>query len=422
MATFNTICVIGLGYIGLPTAVALAREGRIVIGVDIDEKVVNKINRGETHFNEPELTAALKSAVENNRLFATTQVDSADVFLIAVPTPLDKNLKPDLSYIEAVAEAIAPVLNKGNLVVLESTSPVGTTQKLAHQLKALRSDLTFPIEIGENADINIAYCPERVLPTRIMAELIENDRIIGGLTPQCTQSAVDLYRIFVKGELLPTDARTAEMCKLTENSFRDVNIACANELSMLCDRFNINVWELVALANRHPRVNILEAGPGVGGHCIAVDPWFIVSQAPELSRLIQTAREVNDSKPRWVIEKVKATLADCVTEKNITPEQVSIACLGLTFKANADDLRESPALEIVQNLASWHTGELLAVEPHIAERPLQLALNVKMCDFSTALQNADILVLLVDHKEFRSYPSEKIRQKFIVDTRGVWRQ
>ena len=213
MATFNTICVIGLGYIGLPTAVALAREGRIVVGVDIDEKVVNKINRGETHFNEPELTAALKSAVENNRLFATAQVDSADVFLIAVPTPLDKDLKPDLSYIEAAAEAIAPVLNKGNLVVLESTSPVGTTQKLAYQLKALRSDLTFPIEICKEADINIAYCPERVLPTRIMAELIENDRIIGGLTPQCTQSAVDLYRIFVKGELLSTDARTAEMCK-----------------------------------------------------------------------------------------------------------------------------------------------------------------------------------------------------------------
>lgn len=422
MATFDKICVIGLGYIGLPTAAAFARAGKTVIGVDIEENVVNSINRGETHFNEPELAKAVKSEVENKRLFATTRVEAAEAFLIAVPTPLKANRQPDVSYIQAAAQSIAPVLKKGDLVVLESTSPVGTTQQLAQWLKTLRDDLRFPTEMEDEADIQIAYCPERVLPTKIMTELVDNDRIIGGLTEKCTQSAVDLYRVFVKGELLPTNARTAEMCKLTENAFRDVNIAFANELSILCGQFDINVWELIRLANRHPRVNILQPGAGVGGHCIAVDPWFLVSQAPEAVRLLRTAREVNDDKPLWVIEKVKSALADCVMQKNITPKQVKIACFGLTFKADADDLRESPALKITQALANWHCGELWVVEPNLAERPPQLPNKVKMCDFSTALQLADVLVLLVPHKEFKHYPSLNIGQKFIVDTCGVWGQ
>ncbi|HBO38728.1 MAG TPA: UDP-N-acetyl-D-mannosamine dehydrogenase, partial [Pasteurellaceae bacterium] len=305
---------------------------------------------------------------------------------------------------------------------LESTSPVGTTEKLENWLKGLRPDLTFPTDAGAQADIRLAYCPERVLPGKIMDELLHNDRVIGGLTPACAESAVELYRIFVRGECVKTHARTAEMCKLTENSFRDVNIAFANELSLICDKLGISVWELIRLANRHPRVNILQPGAGVGGHCIAVDPWFIVAQAPEQARLIRTAREVNDYKPEWVIDKVKAALADCVTERNVTPAEVKIACLGLAFKPNIDDLRESPAVEITSKLAAWHKGEVLAVEPNVMALPAALNNKIRLTNFTEALRQADILVLLVDHNEFKDYPAEKLTQKWIIDTRGVWKQ
>lgn len=419
---FNTISVIGLGYIGLPTAVAFANSGKRVLGVDINEKLINSINRGETHIDEPDLDQALWYAIRHKRLSASLTVTSADVFIIAVPTPLKEGNQPDLSHIEAAVHSIAPVLSKGNLVILESTSPVGTTEKMARRLAELRPDLQFPLHNPSQADVQIAYCPERVLPGKIMRELVHCDRIIGGLSADCTESAVNLYRVFVQGECIRTDARTAEMCKLTENSFRDVNIAFANELSLICEQLGINVWELIALANRHPRVNILQPGAGVGGHCIAVDPWFIVAQTPQLSPLIRTARQVNDSKPYWVIEKVKATLADCVTAKKVKAEDITIACLGLAFKADVGDLRESPALFITQQLADWHAGKLLAVEPNISLLPQELCSKADLVSLQRALQQADILVLLTDHREFSDCSIDAITQPWIVDTRGVWKQ
>lgn len=422
MTTFNTISVIGLGYIGLPTATAFATAGKRVLGVDVNAHAVETINQGKIHIIEPDLDVAVHKAVEKGLLSASLEVKPADAFLIAVPTPFKGDHEPDLSYVKSAAKAIAPVLSKGNLVVLESTSPVGATESVEQWLKEARPDLSFPSDAGENADISLAYCPERVLPGKIMTELFENDRVIGGLTPKCAEQASALYKLFVKGECIKTNARTAEMCKLTENSFRDVNIAFANELSLICDELNISVWELIALANRHPRVNILQPGAGVGGHCIAVDPWFIVAQAPEQARLIRTAREVNDHKPHWVIDKVKAALADCVTARNIKPNEVKIACLGLAFKPDIDDLRESPAVEITSELATWHSGEVLAVEPNVEQLPSQIAGKVTLTSFKEALQQADILVLLVDHKQFKAKPVSEITQKWIVDTRGVWKR
>ncbi|OOR99924.1 UDP-N-acetyl-D-mannosamine dehydrogenase [Haemophilus paracuniculus] len=420
MKTFNTISVIGLGYIGLPTATAFASAGKRVLGVDVNPVAVETINQGKIHIVEPDLDVAVHRAVEQGKLSASLTVQPADAFLIAVPTPFKGDYQPDLAYVEAAAKSIAPVLKKGDLVVLESTSPVGATESVEQWLKQARPDLSFPTDAGENADIHLAYCPERVLPGKIMTELFENDRVIGGLTPKCAEQAVALYQIFVKGECIQTNARTAEMCKLTENSFRDVNIAFANELSLICDKLNISVWELIALANRHPRVNILQPGAGVGGHCIAVDPWFIVAQAPEQARLIRTAREVNDHKPHWVIDKVKSALADCVTAKNVKASEVKIACLGLAFKPDIDDLRESPSVEITAELADWHSDEVWAVEPNVAELPKSLAGKVKLVDFENALEQADILVLLVDHKPFKAKPVSEIRQRWIVDTRGIW--
>ena len=361
---FETISMIGLGYIGLPTATLFASRKKKVIGVDISQHAVDTINQGKIHIVEPELDMLVHSAVTEGYLRATTQPEPADAFLIAVPTPFTDGHKPDLSYIEAAAQAIAPVLAKGNLVILESTSPVGTTEKLADWLAAARPDLTFPEQAGEEADIQIAYCPERVLPGKVVHELVANDRVIGGMTDKATEMACALYKTFVEGALVPTNARTAEMCKLTENSFRDVNIAFANELSMICDKPNIDVWELIALANRHPRVNILQPGAGVGGHCIAVDPWFIVDTTPNEARLIRTAREVNDHKPEWVLDKVKVAIADVLSEQpNKTMADVKVACLGLAFKPDIDDLRESPAVEITQHIAQLGC-QVLAVEPN----------------------------------------------------------
>ncbi|MBV6820438.1 UDP-N-acetyl-D-mannosamine dehydrogenase [Rahnella sp. PD12R] len=418
---FNTISVIGLGYIGLPTAAAFASRQKKVVGVDINQHAVETINRGAIHIVEPDLDTLVKQAVEDGFLRAVTQPEPADAFLIAVPTPFMGDHLPDMKYVESAARSLAPVLKKGDLIILESTSPVGATEQMAAWLAEVRPDLSFPQQAGEQADINIAYCPERVLPGQVMVELIKNDRVIGGMTSVCSQRASDLYNIFLKGECVVTNSRTAEMCKLTENSFRDVNIAFANELSLICDAQGINVWELISLANRHPRVNILQPGPGVGGHCIAVDPWFIVAQNPELARIIRTAREVNDSKPHWVVDRVKAALADCLTTTGKRASEIKIACFGLAFKPNIDDLRESPAVEVTHLIADWHAGETWAVEPNVHQLPASLAEKVTLHSLDDALKDADLLVMLVDHTSFKAMPASTIRQSWIVDTKGVWR-
>lgn len=398
---FETISMIGLGYIGLPTATLFASRKKKVIGVDVNTYAVDMINQGQIHIVEPELDMLVHAAVEAGYLRATTTPEPADAFLIAVPTPFFEGHKPDLSYIQQAAEAIAPVLKPGNLVVLESTSPVGTTEQLAQWLAAARPDLTFPQQQGDDADIQIAYCPERVLPGKVVRELVTNDRVIGGMTDTATQMACQLYRTFVTAELVPTNARTAELCKLVENSYRDVNIAFANELSIICDKLNINVWELIQLANRHPRVNILQPGPGVGGHCIAVDPWFIVDSAPDEAKLIRQAREINDRKPEWVIKKVKEAVGDLLFEQpDKTIKDIKIACFGLAFKPDIDDLRESPAMLVAEELAD--TGcQLLIVEPHIDQLPACLSSdNVKLTSAEVASNEADVTCILVKHSVF----------------------
>ncbi|MGO4262875.1 UDP-N-acetyl-D-mannosamine dehydrogenase [Lysobacter sp. TAB13] len=416
--SFDTVSVIGLGYIGLPTAAAFAAVRKQVIGIDVNRNIVDTINRGEIHIVEPDLDVAVRAAVSGGYLRASIQPESADAYLIAVPTPFKNDHEPDLRYIEAAAKALAPVLRKGDLVVLESTSPVGATEQLAQWLAEARSDLSFPQDAGEDADVNVAHCPERVLPGHVMRELIENDRVIGGMTPRCSARACELYKSFVRGECIVTNARTAEMCKLTENAFRDVNIAFANELSIICDKLGINVWDLVQLANRHPRVNILQPGPGVGGHCIAVDPWFIVDSAPEEARLIRTAREVNNSKPRWVMDKVDAAIAEAKADGK-QDKDLTIAVFGLSFKPDIDDLRESPALDIAIELAARHPGKVLAVEPHIDALPEKLkSPNLILVDFPTASAQADIGLLLVDHKPFREQAAPTHLR--LVDTKGIW--
>ncbi|WP_263054512.1 UDP-N-acetyl-D-mannosamine dehydrogenase [[Curtobacterium] plantarum] len=418
--SFETISVIGLGYIGLPTAAVFASKGKKVVGVDINARAVETINRGAIHIVEPDLDQVVHAAVTRGDLRATTLPEAADAFLIAVPTPFKDEHQPDLRFVKAAAESIAPVLKKGDLVILESTSPVGSTEQMADWLAAARPDLRFP-QHGDTPDIFVAYCPERVLPGQVMVELINNDRVIGGMTPACSARASELYRLFLKGECVETNARTAEMCKLTENSFRDVNIAFANELSLICADQGINVWELIALANRHPRVNILQPGPGVGGHCIAVDPWFIVAQNPELARLIRTAREVNDAKPQWVLDQVKTALADCLTQTGKRASDITIACFGLAFKPNIDDLRESPAVGVAQKIAEWHSGTTWVVEPHIEQLADALADKAVLVSARQALEQADILVMLVDHRAFRAIDGASVQQNWIVDTKGVWR-
>ena len=413
--SFARVCVVGLGYIGLPTAAVLATRGLDVVGVDVSPHVVETINRGEVHIEEPDLDIAVRSAVLSGKLRAVTRPEPADAFIVAVPTPFRDGHKPDLSYVEAAARAIAPVLEPGNLVVLESTSPVGTTGMVAELIAAARPDLRVAATDAGAADIHLAYCPERVLPGRVLIELVDNARVIGGLTPAATEAAAALYRIFVSGECIPTDARTAEMVKLTENAFRDVNIAFANELSLICDALGIDVWELIGLANHHPRVNILQPGPGVGGHCIAVDPWFIVDSAPSQARLIRTAREVNDSKPGFVVDKVRKVLA-------ATGAPV-VACLGLAFKPDIDDLRESPALDITHTIAQATSGPVLVVEPHIDALPGSLSsmANVTLTTAEDAIARANIVVLLVNHRAFVTVPREALAGKAVIDTRGMWR-
>ncbi|PRY05230.1 UDP-N-acetyl-D-mannosamine dehydrogenase [Paraburkholderia sp. BL25I1N1] len=408
---FETVSVVGLGYIGLPTAAVFAARRKRVIGVDVSQHAVDTINRGAIHIVEPELDMLVHAAVTQGYLRATITPEPADAFLIAVPTPFSDGYKPDLRFIEAASQAIAPVLKKGDLVVLESTSPVGTTEQMAAWMAQLRPDLSFPQEAGEQSDIRIAHCPERVLPGHVIRELVENDRVIGGMTPRCSELARELYQSFVQGDCILTDARTAEMCKLTENSFRDVNIAFANELSIICDKLDINVWELIRLANRHPRVSILQPGPGVGGHCIAVDPWFIVDSAPDEARLIRTARTVNDAKPGYVIERVERAARRF--------KDPVIACLGLAFKANIDDLRESPAVEIADELAERFAGQVVVVEPNVRTLPALLDGKVRLCELNEALLEADIIVILVDHAQFRRVDPVRFQAKVVIDTRGV---
>ncbi len=412
----ESVGVIGLGYIGLPTAAILASNGVDVTGVDVSQVVVDAVNRGDVPFVEPDLAAYVRGAVSHGKLRATTSPEPADAFVIAVPTPLTGDNEPDLSFIKSAAEALAPVLTGGELVILESTVPPGATRSLAEWILAARPDLSLDGQ-GGKASIHVAHCPERVLPGRIMIELVTNDRIVGGLTPEAAARAKRLYETFCQGSILLTDAVTAEMTKLVENSFRDVNIAFANELSLVADELGIDVWELIELANHHPRVNILQPGPGVGGHCIAVDPWFIVDAIPERSRLIRTAREVNDGKPGWVLGKVREALAGRT--------DLTIAALGLAFKPDVDDLRESPACRVVVDLADeFPEASILVIEPHVRELPKELAdrRNVELAELPDAAK-ADVVVLLVDHSAFKHADRVALglADKVVIDTRGVWR-
>ena len=405
----KNIVVMGLGYIGLPTASLLATKGHQVLGVDVNPTAVETINKGQIHILEPGLDILVKSAVLSGNLRAALQPEEADVFILAVPTPFKEGHKPDISCIETATHTIAPYVREGNLIVLESTSPVGTTERVRDILRDERPDLFAGSGPKHTSTIFLAHCPERVLPGQILNELVTNDRIIGGIDLPSREKAAEFYRSFVSGKVLVTDARTAEMAKLTENSFRDVNIAFANELSLICDRLGINVWELIELANRHPRVNILQPGPGVGGHCIAVDPWFIVDSAPEEAKLIRTARNVNDDKPKWVLNKVLAKAARF--------KDPVIGCLGLAFKANIDDLRESPALDIVRALQAANVGRILACDPNINGGFDEIPL----APLDQVVKTADMLLVLVDHEEFFQIDKELLKEKVVIDTRGVWR-
>ena len=416
--TKQKVAFVGLGYIGLPTAVVMANSGVDVTGVDVNAANVEKINRGEVTIVEPGLQEELNKALSSGRFRATTEQVHADAYIIAVPTPFTDSYDVDMKFIYSAAEAIAPQLVGDELIVLESTSPPQTTAKMAERILEIRTDLV--ADGAENPDdkpvIYFAHCPERILPGYAMEELRTNDRIIGGQTTEAARRATEIYATFCKGELLPTNDVTAEMAKLTENSFRDVNIAFANELSLISDNLGIDVWELINLANHHPRVNILQPGPGVGGHCIAVDPWFIVAADPENSKLIHTARKVNDGKPEWVKQKVKEAVAESNASK--------VAVFGLAFKADIDDLRESPALNIAVDLAEeLEDKTVFAIEPNVSELPKRLKGfdNVQLKDYNDAIAEADVVVLLVDHKEFKEFDKTKLEGKEIIDTKGLWK-
>ena len=408
MTEFTKLCVVGLGYIGLPTAAIFASRGLEVVGVDINKHAVNTINRGEIHIVEPHLEAMVRDATQKGLLSARTVPIEADAFIIAVPTPFKgENHEPDLKFIKSAVLSIAPLLSKGNLIILESTSPVGTTEKMELWLTDARPDLIFPSHALAKSDIFIAYCPERVLPGNILSELVSNDRIIGGATSLCASKAQRLYEVFVEGDcLLASSSRMAEMIKLTENSFRDVNIALANELSLICDDLDLNVWELIELANKHPRVDILKPGPGVGGHCIAVDPWFLVDSSPDYAQLILLARKINDGKPE-VVKKRALSLAKAHPEKRVI-------CFGLSFKANIDDLRESPSKEIFDYLRRSLGERVIAIEPNL---PVISKDGINTIKVNDALMSHDILVGLVDHKEFiGTHPLSQLK----IDAKGLW--
>ena len=412
----KNICVFGLGYIGLPTAAMFAHHGAKVTGVDVNQHAIDTINQGKIHIVEPGLEEIVKKAVDDGNLKASLTPEHSDAYLIAVPTPFKgDDHTPDLSYIEAVSKALAPLLEKGDVVILESTSPVGATEQMVEWLAAARPDLTFPdyYRPDHEADIYVAYCPERVLPGKVVEELISNDRIIGGMTKESTKKAQEVYRIFVEGDLLATNSRTAEMAKLTENASRDVSIAFANELSIISDKLDINVWELIELANHHPRVNILQPGAGVGGHCIAVDPWFIVNQNPEEARIIRMAREINDGKPKWVIAKINEQI-EIFKQKGV--DRPKVALLGLAFKPNIDDLRESPAVYIAREMLDIDSAEVLLVEPNIDKLPKTLE-SGKLTPLEEAMETADVVAILVAHDEFKK---ESLQNDLkIIDAVGI---
>jgi UDP-N-acetyl-D-mannosaminuronic acid dehydrogenase len=413
MRDFKSVCVIGMGYIGLPTCAILASRGLDVLGVDVNESVVERVSRGEVHIVEPDLDGLIQKVVSNGKLRAALRPAAADAFIIAVPTPITEEKAPDVSYVFAAGRSIAPFLKKGDLVVLESTSPVGTTRKLCAALAAERPDLSFPDSAGEDADVLVAYSPERVLPGKVLTELVNNDRSVGGLSRRSSDAAGLLYSSFVSGELFITSAEAAELVKLTENAFRDVNIAFANELAAVCSHLKINVYEVIELANRHPRVSILQPGPGVGGHCIAVDPYFIIDAAPEHTALMASARAINSARPQAVVEEIKAILDPS--------KQEIIACLGLSFKPNIDDMRESPAVEVVQLLHEAGVKNIIASEPHTDSLPASLkGLGIEFRDALTAIDKADIVVLLVDHRHFNFVDPEALKDKKLIDTRGLW--
>ena len=409
------VCVIGLGYIGLPTAAIIARANCPVTGIDVSDRVVETINRGEIHIEEVDLDGLVRGVVQRGLLKASVQIVPADVFVIAVPTPFEKDGKhtPDTSYVMAAATEVAGVLKKGDCIILESTCPVGTTDAMRDLIAGLRPDLTMPGRTDALPDISIAYCPERVLPGRILEELTHNDRSIGGITPRCARKALAFYKHFVRGTCVTTDARSAEMTKLVENAYRDVNIAFANELSMISDAMELNVWEVIKLANRHPRVNILQPGPGVGGHCIAVDPYFIIYGAPDQSPLIRTARDVNDAKMHHVAAQARQLVAD--------KPGVPVACLGLAFKADIDDFRESPARYVAANIAREFGERVKIVEPYAAELPPEFeGTGAELVDIDYALENCGVLIVLVDHDVFRVVPLEERSNAAVYDTRGIW--
>jgi UDP-N-acetyl-D-mannosaminuronic acid dehydrogenase len=411
----SSVAVVGLGYIGLPTAVSLATGGLEVIGVDVNSDIVERVNLGEAPFAEPDLSVAVSGAVAMGRLHAQLEMPQADAYVIAVPTPFTGNHEADLSYITAAAEAIADVLRGGEVIVLESTAPPGTTRRVSELIAARRPDLHLPHIPDVPPDVHLAHCPERVLPGRIMIEIATNDRVIGGLTPACAARAAELYQTFCRGDLIVTDAASAEMAKLAENAYRDVNIAFANELSLICQRLGLDVWEIRQMANHHPRVEILRPGPGVGGHCIAVDPWFIVESAPDLAQLISTARAVNDHMPAHTAEQVVAT-----SRRFRDPR---ITCLGLSFKADVGDLRESPAVDITARIAAALPDvKILAVEPHVPSLPGQFddLDNVVLTDAEHAIAESDVIALLVDHSCFRTIKRSQLAGKVVYDTRGMW--
>ena len=408
------VCVVGLGYVGLPTAAVLASRGVEVFGVDIDSARVDSVNSGRTPFDEPGLDALVADAVESGALSARGEPAPADAFIIAVPTPISEDRSPDLSYVRSAIDNLAPVLRKGNLVVVESTCPVGTTESVCEWLETLRPDLTFPHSAGEASDIRVAYCAERILPGNALEEIVTNDRVIGGVTPACAVAAQRLYEVFVAGACHVTNVRTAELAKLAENAFRDVNVAFANEMSLVCRALGIDPWKLIALANRHPRVEILNPGPGVGGHCIPVDPWFIADAAPHLTPLIRAARQVNDGMPKVVADRVVAECEglDCPV----------VACLGLAYKSDTADLRESPAIEVVKSLQERINGRILVVEPFVSELPTEIADDgaTKLVALEEGLASADVVVLLTDHSVFAEIGQEALSSKSVVDSRGLW--
>ena len=414
----TTICVIGLGYIGLPTASLLATKGFQVHGVDVNKTIVDNLNQGRVLIHEPTLDIMVKSAVNSGKFKASLKPEPADIFIIAVPTPFKDNKVPDLSYIQKATENIAPHLQPGNLVILESTSPVGATEQVGEIITSIRPDLEVCRRCGSDnhyscKPVYVAHCPERVLPGQILRELVENDRIVGGIDPDSTKKASGFYQGFVSGKVLTTDSRTAELAKLVENAYRDVNIAFANELSLICDHMDINVWELISLANHHPRVNILQPGPGVGGHCIAVDPWFIVDSVPSLARLIATSRQINDEKPDYVVHKIM--------DKADRFKKPIIACLGLSYKPDVDDLRESPAMGIVDKLSSSSQAELIIVEPHISSLPEILADKAELASMDQGIAKADIIVVLVAHTQFRDISPDVLKDKIVLDFVNVFK-